>query len=79
MVAVYNLLGCDTLLAGAQGDGHTVLVAAPDHHHIFAFEAQIAGVDVGRYVYSGEVAYMNGAVGVRKRCCYERAFEFLFH
>ena len=79
MIAVNDVLGGYTLLTGLQCDGHTVFVAASHHHYIIAQQTLIAGVDVGRYIYTCEVPYVYGAVGIGKSGSYECTFEFLFH
>ncbi len=79
MVAVNYILRGHALLTGLYGDGHTVLVTASDHDYIFAFEAQIAYVNIGRDIYAGEVSDMHRTVGIRESCGNESALEFLFH
>ncbi len=79
MVAVHHILRRDALLAGAYGDGHSVLVAAADEQHFAALQAQIACVDVGRHVHSGQMAYVHRAVGIGESCSDESAFEFIVH
>ncbi len=64
MVAVNDVLGCHSFLAGLDGDGYAVFVASSHHHHIFAAKAHVAGVDVGGNVDSRKVSYMYGTVGV---------------
>ncbi len=65
MVAVHDVLRGHALLAGLDGDGHAVLVGAADEEHLLAVVAQIARVDVGRDIDAGEVADVDGTVGVR--------------
>ncbi len=79
MVAVYDILRSDALLAGLQGDGYSMLVAAAYHDGILAAQAQEAGIDVGGYIYSGEMADMNGTIGIGQSRGDEGAAEFLFH
>lgn len=64
MVAVDYILGSDAFLACLDGDGHTVFVASSHHHDVFSAQTHIARIDVGWYVYSGEMADMDGTVGV---------------
>ena len=66
VVAVHDVLRGDALLAGLDGDGDAVLVAAADEHHVLAAHAEIADVDVAGDVGAGEVADMDGAVRVGK-------------
>ena len=77
MVTVHDILGCDALVAGLYGDGHTVLVAATDEKHLLATEAEIAGVDVSGDINAGEMADMHGTIGVRQRRGDQSPFEFL--
>ena len=79
VIAVHDGLRGDALLAGADGHGHTVLVATADEAHIALFEAEIAHVDVGRYVHTCQVADVHTAVGIGQGGCHQRAFELLFH
>ncbi len=64
VVAVNDHLGGDALLAGLEGDGYAVFVGAAYVDHILPFQPQVAGVDVGRDVYAGQMADMDGAVGI---------------
>lgn len=79
MVAVDHFLRGDALLAGAQGDGYTVFVAAADHHYVLALETHVARVDVSRDIDSGEVSDVNGPVGIGEGGGDECTLEFLFH
>ncbi len=79
VVAVDNLLGCHSLLAGSQGDGHSVLVAAAHHHYVLATEAEKTCVNVGRNIHAGKVADVHGTVGIGESGGDKCALEFLFH
>ena len=79
VITVHYILGGDTLLAGLDGDRHAMLVAAADEQHFAALQAQIACVDVGRHVHSGQMAYVHRAVGIGESCSDESAFEFIVH
>lgn len=78
VVAVDDILRCNTFSLSLNGDGHTVLVATANHEDFAALEAKITGIDVGGDVYSGEVADVDGAVGVWESSGDEGAFE-IFH
>ena len=67
VVAVDDVLRRDALLAGLDGDGHAVLVAAADEHHLLALGAEVAHIDVGGHVDAGQVADVHRAVGVGQR------------
>src|SRR3712207_7177186 len=56
-----------TLFRSAYGDRYTVLVAAADEHHLLLLQPEIAHVDVGRNIYTGQVADVHAAVGVGQR------------
>ena len=79
VVAIDDLLGRDALLAGLDGDGHAVFVGAADRDDVAALQAQVARIDVRRYVDSRQVADMYGAVGVGKCRSNEIAFELFSH
>ena len=79
VIAVADVLGRAALLAGAERDGHAVLVAAAYEQHIALLEAQVADVDVGRHVDAGQMADMHSAVCVGQGGGDQCAFEFLVH
>ena len=79
VVAIDDLLRGNTLLAGLDRDGHAVLVAAADRDHVAALQAQVACVDIRRYVDSRQVADMYGAVGIGECRSHEIAFELFSH
>ena len=79
VIAVHDLLHSDTLLAGTDGDGHSVLVATADEGYLTPLETQVAHVYVGGHIHPRQVTYMHGAVGIRQSgrdCC---SLEVLFH
>src|SRR5690606_36509492 len=63
-VLVNDVLGRDALLHGAHGDGGTVLVAPAHEQYLLAPLAQVAHVDIGRQVGTGDVADVQRTVGV---------------
>lgn len=67
VVAVDDVLRCDTFGAGLESDGHTMLVAAADECHGAAGKAEIACVDIGGHIYAGEMADVHRAIGVWER------------
>ena len=80
MVAVHHVLWRDALLAGPDGDGHSVLVAAADEYHLALLQSEVTHVDVCRHVDAGQVANMYAAVGIGQRCGHRSTLEmFLFH
>ena len=79
VIAVDDVLRCAAFLLGADGDGHSVLVASADKDDVFLLESQVADVDVGRYIDAGQVSDMNRSVGIGQCRCHGSTFEFLFH
>ena len=78
VIAVHDVLRGDSLLASLDGNGHTMLVATADHQHLTPLQAQIACIDIGRYVYPRQVADVHRAVGVWQGGGDECSFE-IFH
>ena len=79
VVLVHNVLRRTALLAGLDGDGHSVLVRAADVEHVLAAHPEIPDIDIGRYIDAGKVADVNGTVGVRQRAGHQGSFVILFH
>ena len=79
MVAVYDILGGDTLVLGLDGDGYAMFVAAADEEHVFSAQAQEVGVDVGRDVDAGEMSYMYRSVGIGEGRGDKGTFKVFFH
>ena len=67
VVTVHDILRGYAFFAGLKGNGHAVLVGAAEEKHLFSVVAEVAGIDVGRDVNTGQVTDMDGAVGVRQR------------
>ena len=78
VVTVNHLLNGDALFLGAYGDRHAVLVTAADEEYVTLLQAQVTHVDVCRYIYSCQMAYVHSTVGVRKRRGDGGAVVFLF-
>ena len=79
MIAVNNILWGNTLFLSLDGDGHTMLVAAANHNHIIALEAQITCIDIGRHIHACKVADVHRTVGVRQSRGHQCALEILLH
>lgn len=77
MVAVDDILGCDTLFFCFNGDRHPMLVGSTDHNHVLALKAQEAGVNVGGDVNTGEVTDVHRAVGVGESSSDKSAFKLI--
>ena len=75
VVAVHDLLGCASLFARSDGDGHAVFVRTTDEEHFAFFQAEIAHVDVGGDVNSRKVSDVDAAVGVGQRGGHGGALE----
>ena len=68
VVAVYQFLRTDAFLAGADGDGHAMLVAATDEDYVIAAQPAPAHIEIGRQISSGQVSEMHRSIGVWKGC-----------
>ena len=79
VVAVDHFLHGDALFPGTDGDGHAMLVGTADEEHFLLFQTEVAHVDVGRYIYAGQVPDVYAAVGIRQGRCDQSTVEFLFH
>ena len=79
MVAVHHLLGGDALFAGTDGNGHAMLVTTADKDHLLLLQAEVAHVDVGRYIDAGQVADVYRTVGLGQGRRHGGTFELLFH
>ncbi len=79
MVAVNDILRGASFFAGADGDGHAVLVTASDKEDFFPFESEIPYIYVSGYINSCQMTDVNGAVGVGKCSRDGRTLEILFH
>ena len=64
VIAVHHFLNAATFFARTDSYGNTVLVRSADEKHIAVTQTEVAGIDVGGYVNTGEVADVHTAVGV---------------
>ena len=64
MIAVYDILRCDTLLTGTNSDGHTMLIRASDEQYLALLQAKITHIDISRYIYTSQVSDMYAAISV---------------
>ena len=64
MIAFQHGVGGNALLVGADGDGRAVGVGAGHHQHLVALHPVVARENVGGQVTAGDVAHVEGAVGV---------------
>ena len=79
VVAVHHFLNTATFLAGTNGYGHTMLVRTADEEDFAVAEAEIAGIDVGGDVDTGQVADVHTAVGIGQGGGDEGSLEFIAH
>ena len=79
VIAVDDVLGRDALVLCLDGDGYAVLVAAANHHHVLAAQAQVACVDVGRNIHSSQVSDVHRTVGIGQSGGYQCAFKVFSH
>ena len=77
MVTVHDLLRSDALLAGSLGHGHTMLIAAAHKQHILALQSQVAHIDVGGHIHTGQVTDVDRSVSIGQRRRHQRACKFL--
>ena len=43
-----------------------MLIATANESHFFALHSEVTGINIGRYVNSGQVANVNRSVGIRQ-------------
>ena len=79
VIFVNYVLRSAALLTRFDGDRHSVLVASADIQHFFTPHPEVAYIDVGRDIYSGQVSDMNRAVGIRQRAGYQCSLVVLSH
>ena len=80
VVTIDYVLRGDAFLTGTDGNGHTVLIASADEHHVLLLQSQVAHINVGRYIDTGQVADMNTSVGVGQCRRYRKSLVILlFH
>ena len=76
VVFIDDLLRRDALLLRPHGDGGAVFVGAADKDGVFAQEAEIANIDIGRQVSADEVPQVQGPVGIGQGRRDQMAFRF---
>ncbi len=74
VVFVDDILRGASLLAGRHGDGHAVFVGSADKERFAPAHAQVADIDVGGNIDAGQMADVDGAVGIRQRASDEIPF-----
>ena len=79
MVAVHHILRRNPFFLRAERDGHPMLVRPANHQNLFAFQAEIAGVNIRRDVNPREMSDMHRPVRVGQCCRYQCSFKMLFH
>ena len=77
MIAVHDVLWCNPFLAGLDGDGHAVLVAATNKHNLFTLRAQIADIDIGRHIHPSQMSDVHRPVSIGQCRSYCITFVFL--
>ena len=76
VITVNDILRGHALAPCLDRNGHSVFVAASYHHHLFSLEPKISYIDVGRYIYSGQMPDVYGAVRIRQCRRHKCPFEF---
>ena len=79
VIAVHHLLHGNTLLAGTDGNGHAMLVAAAYEYHVTSLQTQVAYIYVRRNIHTRQMPYMHRAVGIRQSRCNGGSLESLAH
>ena len=79
MVTVHHILRRNPFFLRAERDGHPMLVRPANHQNLFAFQAEIAGVNIRRDVNPREMSDMHRPVRVGQCCRYQCSFKMLFH
>mgnify|MGYP007068610274 CR=1 FL=1 len=64
MIFIHYLLWGNAFFSGLDGDGHPMFVGTSDKYDFLAPGAQITGINIGRHVDTGQVANVNGSVGI---------------
>ena len=78
VVAVAHVLRRDALFLRTDGDGHTMLIAAANEHHLLFFEAQIAHINICRHIDSCQMSNVNASVSIGQSRCNGGAFKLRF-
>ena len=80
MIAIYDILWGDALLAGTDGDGHTVLIRTADEQHFTLLQTEIAHIDISGYIHTSQVSDMYAAISVWERRRHRRTLiSLVFH
>ena len=66
VVTIHNILRSDTLLAGFDGDGYTMLVATSDKHYVLALGTQVTHIDIGGDINTRQMSDVDRAIGIRQ-------------
>ena len=60
-----HLLDRHAVCIGAQRNRRAVRVRAGNHQHVISFQTVVAGNDIPRQVRAGQVAHVDGGIGIR--------------
>ena len=75
VVTVHYLLGGNTLFACTNGDRNTMLIATTHKKHIFAFQTEIANINISWNIYTRKVSNMHGTIGIWKSRSYKSSLK----
>ena len=78
MVFIDGLLWRNAFFSGPYSYRHTVFVGAADKKYRLFFQPFKTCVNVGRQIYTRQMTYMNGAIGIRQSGCNSSAIV-IFH
>ncbi|OPZ72067.1 MAG: hypothetical protein BWY83_00832 [bacterium ADurb.Bin478] len=78
IVAINQLLRSDALLFRSDGNGHAVFICAADVQHIAFLHALVTNIDVRGQIGAGQMAQMDGAIGIGQCAGDKDAFHVSF-
>ncbi len=76
MITVNYVLDGNSFLACADGYRYTMFITSTDEEYWALLETEVTYVDIGWNIDASQVADVDRAVGIRKRCRNDGALEF---
>ena len=77
VVSVHHLLRGDTLFAGADGNGHAVLIASAHKKHLLAFQTEVPHINICGHIHPRKVSDMHRPVRIRQCRCYKCSLKHI--
>ena len=65
MITVNNILRSHSLFLSLDGNGHSMLIRTTDKYYFFSFLPQIAHLNIGRNINTGQMTDMHRPVSIR--------------